>query len=136
MNKIILILLALILFSSMVNSLTLEPFVSFTGEKVELTLEENAEVEMEYYYNLNSVKKCTKQICPIFKNNGLKAEGKKFELNTNNLEAGFYAIKITTEKDEYYTSLTIRPDYRLVLGIILVLLIALVIGIEKNVFRK
>jgi hypothetical protein len=119
-------------------SLKAEPFVSFPGEKVVLEFDSKVEVEMEYYYDIDSIEECTKKNCPLFENNLLKDSGKKkFVLSTENLQPGFYAFKVTENNGNfYYSSVVVRPDYRLFIGFILVLLIVLLILVEKNVIGK
>lgn len=136
MNKIIIIFLFLVLISSFGFSLKIEPFVSFPGETVLMELDSEAEAEIEYYFNLNEVEKCKPATCPLFENNLLKDSGKKeFEINIGNSKAGSYAIKITEENsdDFYYSSINVRPDYRPLIIVALIVLIGLVIAVGKNV---
>ena len=96
-------------------------------------------VEMEYYYSLNQLEKCSNLSCPVFENKTLSDSGKKsFVLDTANSEPGFYALKVSDDKtgDFYYTSLVVRPDYRFIAGFALVVLTAVLVLVEKNVFRK
>lgn len=137
MNKLLFSFFCLLLIP-FCFSLKAEPFVAFSGEKAELKFDSKVSLEMAYYYNLNEVKECRESTCPLFENNSLKDSGKKnFVLNTQNIKSGFYAVKVFEDSNEfYYTSLAIRPDYRLFIVFGLILLIALLIVVEKNVFRK
>ncbi len=144
MNKIFLFIF-FIFFSSFAFSLKVEPFVSFPGEKVSLEFDSKISlIEMEYYYNLNEVQKCKifkngSSNCPLFENGSFNdSEKKKFVLNIENAKPGFYAVKIFEEDSDgfYYTSIVVRPDYRLLLAFIVFVLIVLLIAVERNVFGR
>jgi hypothetical protein len=120
-----------------VFSINASPFVSFPGEKIVLEFDSKVSVEMKYYYNLDLVEECTEKNCPLFENNSFKDSGKKkFVLSTENLKPGFYAFEVTENEEKYYSSVVVRPDYRLFIGVALIILIGLVFLVEKNVIGK
>ncbi|MBU2099857.1 hypothetical protein KKG83_00465 [Candidatus Micrarchaeota archaeon] len=135
MNKLVLLFCILLIpFSYAINA---EPFVSFPGEKVVLEFDSKASVEMKYYYNLNLLEECTQKNCPLFENNSLKDSGKKkFVLSTENLKPGFYAFEVTENEEKYFSSVVVRPDYRLFIALALIILIGLVFLVERNVIGK
>jgi len=134
-NKLVLLFCILLIpFSYAINA---EPFVSFPGEKVVLEFDSKASVEMKYYYNLNLLEECTQKNCPLFENNSLKDSGKKkFVLSTENLKPGFYAFEVTENEEKYFSSVVVRPDYRLFIALALIILIGLVFLVERNVIGK
>jgi len=124
-----------ILFLPFCFSLKAIPFVSFPGEKVLLEFDSKVSVEMSYYYNLNEVKECSKSNCPLFENNSLKDSGKKtFVLNTMNVKPGFYAVKVFEDDSNefYFTSVVVRPDYRILIGLAIFVLIVLGFFVVKR----
>ncbi len=137
MNKLLFGLL-IFLFIPVCFSFEAESFVSFPGEKISLAFNSKVSLEMAYYYNLNEVEECTISLCPVFENNSLKKTGKRFVLDSAGVKPGFYAIKIFKENSDefYYTSISIRPDYRLLVFLGIIILIGFMIAVKKNVFRK
>lgn len=135
MNKILLISVFFVFLASFSFAVKADPFVAFAGEKVVIEFDSKVSVEMDYYYNLNLVEKCKETTCPLFENHSLKDSGKKkFVLATDNLRSGFYAFKVTEEDSDefYYSSITIRPDYRIFIIAAVILLISLLVLVETN----
>ncbi len=136
MNKFF-VLLAVVFFCVQVNAIKTNPFVAFPGEKVVLEFNEKVSVEVSNYYNLNLLEKCSVNSCPVFENHLLSDSGKKkFVLDTTGVKTGFYAVKITDSSGTYYSSFVVRPDYRLFIGLIIVVLLAVLFLVEKNDKRQ
>lgn len=135
MNKI-LFLFFFVSFCSVCFSLTVEPFSSFAGEKVVIEFDSEVySVEMDKYYNLGEVKDCKKTVCPLFENNSLKDfNKKKFVLNIGDSKSGFYAIKIFEEDSNnfYFSSVSVRPDYRFPIAFGIILLLGIIFWVEKK----
>jgi hypothetical protein len=115
-----------------------EPFVSFPGEKVVLEFNSKVSVEMDSYYNYTKLEKCSKENCPLFENNSLRASGKKkFTLNTAHAKPGFYSFKVVDDSNNsYYSSIAVRPDHRVTAGFIIILLTGLFFAVTKNDFGR
>lgn len=141
MNKLMLsFLLCIFVFSSVQASVSVEPFAVYPDGEAKVLIE-GAEVErisIEAFYNLKEMRKCTKESCPLFENNELEIEGKgEHSIKINNSRPGNYLIKITLgDSGSYYSSFVVKHDYRWISLALVVLLIALLVLVETNVFSR
>ncbi len=134
---------ALVFSFLLVGSIRAEPFSAFPGETVSLFIEEKGveRVSITHYYSLVEFVPCTKELCPVFENGELEEKGKapgEYGVKVGKERTGNYLVKVEFlgERKPLYTSFAVQRDYSL-LGIIgPAVLLAALIGVELNVFRK
>ncbi|MFH1545410.1 MAG: hypothetical protein ABIE23_04990 [archaeon] len=141
MNKLILsFLLCIFIFSSVKAFVSIEPFAVYPNEEVKIVVEdpEIESISITAFYNLKELRTCTKESCPLFENNELEIEGKgEHSIKINNSKPGNYLIKITlSDSSSYYSSFVVKPDYRWISLALVILLIALLVLVETNVFSR
>ena len=142
-NKIAIVFIFLtILITVNAEEISVKPLVGYQNEELTLTLQNPSSIEIVEIlaqYNQQKIDYCTQDKCPIFENNSLqleKPEKNSYKILVKNSKQGDYLIKITFNDGRIlFSSFAVKQNYSLLFALVLVALIGLLFGVEKNAFK-